>query len=456
MTQAADNKRVAIYTNFADYDFTYSLIHVTEDQIKMLVKHGYSPKVIVSESFVPKGAFAWPEVELLKIPNVPCHNEVKKDETFEKDVESIEKALREHLKDVDVCITQDIVYKPSELKHNFAVRRLLKDFPKIKWLHWINSATPPVTLNQLMGVFTDEYLNLVRMPFPNSYYVFFNEISKGMIAKNFGVTQDQVRIVHHPSDMDVIYGVTDKNLKSFIDKRDIYSADAICLYPIRLDRGKQVQFVIKTMAKIKELGMDVRCIIADFHSTGGDKVTYRDELKQMGTDWGLTPQELAFTSEFCEDWKLSVPYENILALFRMSNVFIMPSVSESYSLIAQEACLTKNVCVFNQDFPPFRDIFGPNAIFRKYSSNWDLMAGFDEAMGKDSLGGDKFTKTEYGPSNISNEERKRQEGNYHKDTAGMIVDRLRTDPEMALSIRTRKLRNLDTIFKKELEPLFYG
>lgn len=454
MTQAPDKKQVAILSNFFSYDPVYSLIHVTEDQIKMLRRHGYEPKVIVSESFVPEGAFK--EVELLRVPNVPCHNEVKKDESFEKDVSSIEKALRENLKGVDVCITQDIVYKPSELKYHFAARRLLKDFPNIKWLHWIHSATPPVTLNQLMGVFTDEYLNLVRTPFPNSYYIYFNDISKGLVARNFGVTQDQVRVVHHPSDMDLIYGVTDKNLKNFIQKREIYQADAICLYPIRLDRGKQVEFVIKTMAKVKELGLDVRCIIADFHSTGGDKVTYRDELKQMGLDWGLTPQELAFTSEFCEDWRVSVPYEVILPLFRMSTNFIMPSVSESYSLITQEACLTKNIVVLNQDFPPFRDIFGPKAIFRKYSSNWDVMAGYDEAMGKDSLGGDKFTKTEYGPTNISKEERKRSEGMYHKDTAGMIVDRIKNDPEMALAVRTRKLRNLDYIFRKELEPLLYG
>jgi hypothetical protein len=446
-----DKKKVCIFTNFFNFDEAYSLIRVTEDQIKMLTMHGYKPVVIVSESFEPKGAFAHKDVELRKVPNVPCHNEVKKDKTFDEDVNGIAKALKKHLKDIDVCITQDIVYKPSELKYNFAARRIAKDFPKIRWLHWINSATPPITLNSLMGMFTDEYLNLMKIPFPNSYYVFFNKISEGVIAKNFNVSQDQVRTVHHPSDLDEVYGVEDKNLKNFIKKRNIYDADAICLYPIRLDRGKQVEYPIKTMAKLKELGMSVRMIVVDFHSTGGDKVTYRDELKAMGIDWGLTPQELSFTSEFCEEWRGSVPHKVVLALFRMSNVFVMSSVSESYSYITQEAALTKNVIVLNQDFPPFRDIFGPAAIHRKYSSNWDLLAGFDEAVGEG-----KHSKTGYGPASISDDERVTYEGMYHKDTAGMIANRLRNDPAMAMQIRTRRLRSLEYVFKNELEPLLYG
>ena len=447
-----DRPHVTIFTNFTNYDPAYSLIRVAKDQIKMLKRHGYEVSVIVAESFVPHGVFS--EDILEKIPNVPCHNEVKKDPTFEEDVTAIEKRLEAIFKKrkTKVCITQDIVYKPSELKHQMALRRLLDKKPSdITFLHWINSATPPITLNNLMGVFKDEYLKVFEKPISNSYYVFFNDISKDMIAKNFNVGTDRVRIVHHPSDLDEVYGVNDSNLSRFISKREVYQADAICVYPIRLDRGKQVQFPIKTMAKVKELGMDVRMIVVDFHSSGGDKVTYRDELKQMALDWGLTPKEIAFTSDFCNEWKVNVPHEVVLSLFRMSNVFIMSSVSESYSLITQEAALNKNLIVLNQDFPPFRDIFGKDAIFRKYSSNWDIMAGYDEANRDGS-----HTETKYGPGNISDAERERtHEPAYHKQTAAQIVDKLKNDIEMAMGIRIRKERNLDYVFKNELEQLLY-
>lgn len=446
----SDKKRVCIFTNFFDYSQAYSLIRVTEDQIKMLLMHGYEPSVIVSDSFEPEGAFAEPGVKLLRVPNVSCHNEVKKDENFDKDVESIYAAIKGHLKDMDVCITQDIVYKPSELKYNFAARKVAKELPNLTWLHWINSATPPVSLNSLMNVFTDEYLNLVREPFPNAYYVFFNEISRDIVARNFNVLKDRVRVVHHPSDLDEVYGVRSKLLKSFIQKRDIYSADAIAVYPARLDRGKQVQFMIKTMAKVKELGLDVRAIVVDFHSTGGDKVSYREQMKAEGIDWGLTPQELSFTSEFVEDWNLEVPHEDVLALLRISNVFVMPSVSESYSYVTQEAGLTSVIPIINQDFPPFRDIFGASAIYRKYSSNWDILAGYNEAMGEG-----RHTGTQYGPAGIADEERRFHEANYHKDTAGIIVNKLRTCESMAMQIHLRKNRSLRAVFKNELEPLFF-
>ena len=49
-------KKICIFTNFFSYDECYSLIRVADDQIKMLVSHGYKPKVIVSESNIGSDA----------------------------------------------------------------------------------------------------------------------------------------------------------------------------------------------------------------------------------------------------------------------------------------------------------------------------------------------------------------------------------------------------------------
>ncbi len=150
--------------------------------------------------------------------------------------------------------------------------------------------------------------------------------------------------------------------------------------------------------------MQVRMIVIDFHSTGGDKVTYRDELKEIGIDWGLNPVELTFTSDFDPEWSAQVSHDVVRELMMFQNVMIMPSVSESYSLVTQEAAALGCVTVLNQDFPPFRDIFGPHAIYRKYSSNLDVM----------NNGLDGWTDTKYGPNNASNDERKYHEKVYHK------------------------------------------
>jgi hypothetical protein len=435
--------KVVIFTTFADISEAYSLNRVVSDQVTMLLRGGYQPTVIVAESFVPRGAYAEPGVTIARIPNVPVHNEVKNDPTFDEDVNSIATALEAILKDAKVVLTHDVIYQNAALKHNFAARRVAEKLPTLKWLHWIHSATSPVTLAHLRPYFRDEYLEAIKKPFPNSNYVFFNHYSIPRIAENFSVSEDLVKVVHHPSDLADVFGLTPE-VDQIARSKGLYSADAICVYPIRLDRGKQVEYVIKTMACLKNFDLKVRLIVSDFHSTGGDKVSYRDELKAIAIDWGLNADELLWTSELRDDWKVELDHKHVMSFMRLSNVFMMPSVSESYSLITQEAGLNKVVAVLNFDFPPFRDIFGPNAIYRKFSSNIDIMNGMDGN-----------TTTQYGPNNASPEERKQYERSYHMDTAGMIASRINGSMDLSLSIFLRKFRNYDYVFKHELEPLFY-
>ena len=438
------SKSVAIFTTFSESNQAYSLNRVVEDQLKMLLNNGYEPTVIVTDTFDPEGLYIDPRVKIARIPNVPVYNEVNKDESFDEDVEAIAGVLKTVLEKTDIVLTHDIIYQNASLKHNFAARKIADGLPGLKWLHWIHSATSPVTLANLRPIFSDEYLNLVTRPFPNSFYIFFNHYSVPRIAKNFEVDQNRVKVVHHPSNLQTIYGFSDA-MNKLVQEKEIYVADAICVYPIRLDRGKQVEMVIKTMAMLKDFDLTVRLIIADFHSTAGDKLTYRDELKNLAIDWGLNSEEIIWLSEVNEDWSYEAPHSDIVSLMRMANVFIMPSVSESYSLVTQEAGLNKTVVVLNQDFPPFRDIFGPSAIYRKYSSNIDVMTGMDG-----------WTDTKYGPDKISDQERKQHEKNYHKETAGMIASQLLFDKSQTLAIFLRKYRNLDYIFKHELEPIFFA
>lgn len=442
------NKQVVIFTSFGDLQKAYSLNIIVQYQIKMLLLHGYTPVVIVHESFKPEGVYAHPSVIIEKIPNMPAHNEVKKDETFDADVDAMTARLEEVLKDQTVVLTHDIIYQNACLKHNFAARRVAQKYPNIKWLHWIHSATSPLLLNMVRPIFSDGYVKLLEVPFPNSKYVYPNSYAVPAVAKNFNISQENVKVVPHPTDICDFFNMP-KEVEEIIYENDILSADAITTYPIRLDRGKQVEFVIKTMAALKEFGLSIRIIIIDFHSTGGDKVQYRDELKQLGIDLGLNNQELIFLSEKRPEWMYEVDPHIVANFQNISNVFIMPSVSETYSLITQEAGLTKQVVVLNYDFPPFRSIYGENAIYRKYSSRYDVMTSPEEAMLPNSQ-----TQTQYGSADLPAEARKSAEKDYHKDTAGMIVARL-NHPEMKLSSFLRINRNLQTVFTKYIEPLFY-
>ena len=424
-------KQVAILTNFSSYSEAYSLNRVVMNQIKMLVEHGYKPVVIVGQYFEPVKDYADPRLIIKRIPDVPVFNEVKNDPTFEQDVLAIEKKLAEALEGVDVVLTHDIIYQPACIKHLVAAKRIAKRNPNMRWLHWIHSATSPYTLQNLRPLFVDEYANIISEKFPHSFYIFFNHYSIPRIAHNFQISDDDVKIVHHPTDLQSFWKM-DKASWELIERKKILEADVICTYPIRLDRGKQVEKVIKVMASFKSLGKSIRLIVGDFHSTGDDKVVYREDCKKVAKEWGLTNEELIWLSEQHSDWNVEVPYTVISDFMHLSNVFVGASVSESYSLITQEAGLSGVAMLLNKDFPPSRDIFGWAPHYEPFSSNIDVLTGLD---------GDTTTKV--------NDEKQ-----FYLDCAGMLNYELEQDRTLVLKTALRKYRNMDYIFRNELEPLF--
>lgn len=401
------------------------------NQIRMLVDNGYKPIVIVGKYFEPVQDYADPNVTIKRIPDVPVYNEVKTDSTFDQDCLALENAMAEALDKVDVVLTHDIIYQPACLKHLIAAKRIAKRRPELRWLHWIHSATSPYTLKDLRPIFVDEYAKIISEKFPHSFYVFFNHYSIPRIAQNFQVDDDDVKIVHHPTDIKAFYKM-DNDSWNLIKDKDILSADVICVYPIRLDRGKQVEKVIKIIASFKKLDKSVRLIVSDFHSSGDDKVTYRQECKKIAKEWNLVDNELIWLSEQRSSWAIEVPYSVVADLFHISNVFIGASVSESYSLITQEAGLSGVVMELNRDFPPYRDIFGWAPHYIPFSSNIDALTGLD---------GNTTTKVN-------------DEVQFYGDAARILNYELENDRAIALKTALRKYRNLDYIFKHELEPLF--
>jgi len=429
-------KKVAIQTTFTSHDTTYSLCIVVAEQIRMLVANGYKPVVIVKEGFRIEDVYALPGVEVRYIPVVPCSNYINEsiDATFKEDVEKLKKAVIENLKDVEVVFTHDLIYQPESLKLNFACRKAVEEdehMKKVRWLHWIHSATSPYTLGKELSQ-GDAYFEAVSKKFPNSFVVFPNAYSIPRVARNFGYEEDEVKVVHHSTNLPGYCG-WDGLVTQLVMEKNMLSADAIAVYPIRLDRGKQVEVVIKTMAQLKKLDYIVRVIIVDFHSTGGDKVTYREDLKKLAVDWGLNDYDITFTSEYHESWRVNVPRKVVHDLFELSNVFIMPSQSETYSLITQEAGLCGNILMLNHDFAPFRDIYGKDAIYKQFSSN----------MGFDGLDGD--IKTTYS-----------DEKGYFHDCAMRLKYEIENNMVLAMQRKLRKERNPMAVFKTQLEPLLYA
>jgi glycosyltransferase involved in cell wall biosynthesis len=440
-------KRIAIITNFFNADEAYSLNRVVTNQIKMLVKNDYPVTVVAVEGFknhIKDTPYEHPLVTIAELPSVPVYNDLRIDDSFEDDINKLKEAFKKALKGINVSLTHDIVYQPAGLKHNIALRQLFQNKKDMLFLHWVHSATEPAILSLLRNG-GNRYLEILKSTFPNSYYITFNTYSTERIAGWFGIEVDRVKYVPHPHDF---CEYKDERTKAVVDKYDLLSKDIIMMYPCRLDRGKQPEMAIKIAHQVKKTNRSVACIIADFHSTGGDKVVFRNEMKEMGVAFGLDDDELIFLSEFempnitdneitapvLTPFKYEVPHKIIQELFDFTNAFVMPSKSETYSLVTQEAIMKRNFVILNQDFPPFRSIFGDGPYYRQFSSNINVNTGLDGE-----------TNTTYN-----------NEQEYFYGIASYINYVQEHSRILSTWNNMRKTRNLDYVFKHNIEPLLYA
>jgi len=409
---------IYILTDFYSLDEAYSLCGVVSEQLSMLRE--YNPILIVDEAF-PKSGTPWHEFKMQKIPGIPRSNSFKP--PVEKDVERMRAAMSDILKS-GVVITHDMIYQPSMVGHHAAARKVAAENPNLRWLHWIHSATP---------CFARQHSQYFKGVFPNSKIVFPNEYDQSRVAANYNVPESDVVFVPHSTDP-VEFLMQHELSKQLAREINLLEADVIGCYPARLDRGKQVEIGIEIFAGIKNTGKSVRYIIFDFHSTGGDKVSYRRSLESKCAELGLAVgREVVFVSEWRKETKYSSPRQMVKDFMTVGDLLILPSRSETYSLVAQEAALCKNLLVLNFDFPPMRSIYGRDALYEKFSSDIDALSG---ANGR--------TETKY---------ENRQD--YMNRVALRAVSYLEESMTLRQFRLLRKTRNPKAVLRDYLEPLIW-
>lgn len=433
--------KIAILTTFYDFDPGYSLCNCVEDQLRMFCDNGYKIKLFVDHVFRnPGGYWAHPNITYGLLPPAQRSNEGQLNERWREECDIMYQTLKKELEGYSVVLTHDVILQPAELIYNYAARKLAQERPDIRWLHWCHSPTAPsVSCN------IEEIRGVIAQKFPNAFICYPNDWDRKRVALNHNLELDEVKCVHHPSDfISLLCGDEDdfseKGLKAyrltkeFVKEFDLFNKDVISIYPCRLDRGKQPEFNIKTMAKIKQAGRKVLMVIFDFHSTGGDKVTYREELKQTARAWGLTEKECVFISEWKPETNYNVPRQFIMSLKKFSDFHMHSSNTETYSLVVQESMITRNFCVLNHQLPVMRDIYGSkNVLFELFGSSVDVLTGEN---------GSTTLRIDY-------------EQLHFENIAKKVLYFVENDPVINQWRFIRQNRSLDSVFTRELEPLLY-
>lgn len=367
-------KKVAIFTTFTKWDESYSLTSVVHDQLVMHVKNGYTPVLFVLESF--------DQVDINKIPEgvevrgvipqiiLEPYKGLAMPQNWREDVEKVKKALREHAMDIEIMLTHDIMFIDTYLPYNIALREA--ELP-CKYFHWVHSApSPRPDLKDNM------HANRYTLP-PNSKLVYLNNDKALALAEMYGTYLRNVRVVYNSRDPRTFWNLHPL-VNQLIDKYDILSADIISIFPVSAPRmigGKQLDVVIQIHDHLKALGLKTKLIVCDAHANGTNE--HNAALERRTNDVIFTSlvgngkfggfDILPYPGEQDRQYEQGVPSKVVSDLFRLSNVFIFPTISENSSLVLAEAMLAGNLLVLNEDVETLREHAGAgNAIYLKMGS----------------------------------------------------------------------------------------
>lgn len=428
-----ENKiKVGVLTTFSNFNSSYSLTTVVKQQLKSLLNNGYSPTLFVLTNFnnnelkkVPLGVKVKPIVPQLILEPYTTGDL----SNFEEDVSKSKEAFNEHLKDMDVILSHDIIFINSYIPYNEALRRAQEEELKnVKFLHWMHSG--PSIRPTLDG---SPYDNLYTLP-KNSHLVYMNYTDAVRAAEHYGVTPQKVRTVFNPMDI--------RELNNFhplswelIDEYDLMSPEFICVYPLSTTRmgesGKQLDKVIKIMGFLKQRGNTVKLVVCNAHANATKEKQAIESMYSLGSRYGLERRDIVFTSLFdAPNNEQGVPHEVVRDMFTLSNLFIFPSVSENCPLVLLEAASASVISILNLSFPAMKDFLHERALYFRFGSL------------------------------VDNPTYPNGEDNYYKDIATLIQAEYNNNNPIKAKTHLRQKFNMDYIFKKQLEPsileLYYG
>lgn len=424
--------KVALLTMFNGLDSTYSLVNVVAEQLRMLIDAGMEPVMLVSENCPDEnryGIFLDERIKWEKVVNSVNGKQIhwqdysqpegKIHSTFFNEVNIIAEDFVNKLSDIDVCIMHDIHYQGWHLVHNVAIRKAQEQLPRIKFIAFTHSA-PANRPPDPKWPFSARYSSM-----PNTIYVYPTESGLGALAKQYNVPEGRCRAINNSLD---ILSFSSEEVQIISKEVDLQTPDILIVYPGRLTTGKKFEKVAMLGGAIKKAcEKSVKVIYCDFPSSDIPSKKYKSFIRNQGSAFGLTSEDLFFTSDI-KDFKQGFPRKAVLELFGLSNLFICPSFSESFGLTVLEAASRGNFLVLNERVPALEEL---GKKLNSYFMKWDARNfGYN-------------THESYNPS----------EEAYLKEHGQIIVNMMRENPVIQAKTFARQRYSPQWIWENQLEPL---
>ena len=409
--------KIAILTNFMEFQPGYSLTGIVKDQVDMLMKNGHDVHLFVNsgyngESFDDKVTLH-KKVPFTHLTDYKSEKEISQE--HHEIVEQTRVMLVQELKDFDFAFTHDFVFTGWFMIYGRACRFATPELPNLNWLHWIHSVP---------SVMSDWWA--IQAYGQNHKLVFPNETDRLRVAEQYRGTIADVRTIPHIKDLRTFFDFSDDTCR-FIDKYPaVMQANIVQILPASVDRlsAKRVKEVTTIFSEIKKHGNSVCLVIACQWATGRQQKEDVNFYRKHAVKVGLIDQkEIIFTSDFeTPKYDVGIPKHMIRELFMCSNLFIFPTKEESFGLVVPEASLAGGVyMVLNKSLQMQTEISGNACLYFDFGSH-----------------SQNFTPP--GPG-------------YWEDIAKIVMGRIAQNESIMTKTFMRKRYNMDNLYQNYYEPI---
>jgi hypothetical protein len=423
--------KIAILTNFMEFNPGYSLTGIVQDQSRMLLSYGHEVFVYVNASYQADKYPALPQEDFARygldeskfhvVADIPFAHLIDyqsiKDlsEDHKKTVEETANMLVAQMPEMDYVFTHDFLFTGWFLPYGLGVKVASQheDLKKVRWFDWLHSV--PSALRDWWNI---------REWGPRHRLVYPNRTDLIRVAEQYRGGPENVRPIPHIKDLRSWWDFDQETCEFINDHSGVMQADVVKVYPASTDRlqAKRLDSVIQIMSEIKRRGLSVCMVIANQWATGTQPKENVNHYYEIASRNGLRrDEEFIFTSEWKEKWATGIPRRMLRELMLCANLFIFPTREESFGLVGPEAALEGQFCVWNKSLQMQIEVHGMTGMFVDFGSYHNNFEPPDK-------------------------------GQYIRDVTSLIISRMRRNESLMTKTWSRQTYNWDKIYRMHYEP----